>query len=367
MSNDRKQERFSVSGALAGAIGVFVLMVPLLLFAIFVGVPRALTSDNKVYPASAAPGGYLHPAIQVIAKEKFERDGTDGVVRFTEMLQDNDQKDACLMALIQFQLGEVESFEDALSAGPPKYMAANVLPAPAPIRRKPPSLAARAPAAPTAPDMGAPAAPNGPAPAAPRSPALTMPDEAKPAPKKTKPIERAQIAAAITFMKKLSSPFSRDKALASIFRDMPKESLDKLVDDSLIRDAVAQLNESHAFLDPYRPDPVDEIILGDIAAEEYRVLRAKGEDSALIPDMLDKKLKSAYAKIRETKQVPKYGMNLSASPRVADSIETQKKILTETARDREARWWAALSTLGTGLITAVGFIGGGLLVLVSHF
>ena len=67
MSNDRKQERFSVSGALAGAIGVFVLMVPLLLFAIFVGVPRALTSDNKVYPASAAPGGYLHPAIQVIA------------------------------------------------------------------------------------------------------------------------------------------------------------------------------------------------------------------------------------------------------------------------------------------------------------
>src|SRR5208337_596260 len=77
--------------------------------------------------------------------------------------------------------------------------------------------------------------------------------------------------------------------------------------------------------------------------------------------MLEKKLRPAYAKIGETKQVPKYGINVFALPRVADSIETQKKILTETARDREARWWAALSTLGTGLITAVGFIGGGLL------
>src|SRR5208337_1933795 len=176
MNNDRKHERFSVSGAVAGAVGVFVLMVPLLLFAIFVGVPRALTSDNKVYAAAGSGPGYLHPAIQVIAKAKFEREGIDGVVRLAEMLQDNNQKDACLMALIQFQLGEVETFENALSAGPPQYNAANVLPTPAPL-------------APAAAVTIAHTAPNYPAPVTPRAPTLTTPIETRPVPKKTKPLE----------------------------------------------------------------------------------------------------------------------------------------------------------------------------------
>src|SRR5690606_466234 len=235
-------------------------------------LPRDLPERALVAPAPQAPAALLHPAVRVIADERYERGGPDAVVEFAGSLSDDALKDGCLLALIRFELGLEESFEEALSSpeiGAPMNVVYPLPPIPMALpygaRMYPGNEAPQAPPLPGD-EAGRPAAPGGrlSRPSASRAPRTTGegPDlreagDAGTSGEEGRPIGREQIAGAFAVMEKISSPHMRDGALRTIFEAIEEAGPGGLLDETLVDGAIAQLNSSYELANPYTTDPVD--------------------------------------------------------------------------------------------------------------
>lgn len=112
---------------------------------------------------------------------------------------------------------------------------------------------------------------------------------------------------------------------------------------------------------PYKFDSIDIMILREVAADEYTASLDSGMKPSVVPERISKKLDEASKTIEQSKKGTLQPYYMGPQGEIVQAIELLKRKREQETQEADTRWWAFWATIGTGLMTFLGFVGCGLL------